>query len=118
AERGYALELSNDAKEFLIKKGTNLDFGARPLRRALENYVEDPLAEELLNGNFQGMNSISVDAQRDDDGKIKHLKFNGTYVEPPAPEEPEEPVGVAAGDSEPAAADSAAETGTEDPDSE
>ena len=118
AERGYALELSNDAKEFLIKKGTNLDFGARPLRRALENYVEDPLAEELLNGNFQGMNSISVDVQRDDDGKIKHLKFNGTYVEPPAPEEPEEPVGVAAGDSEPAAADSAAETGTEDPDSE
>ncbi len=118
AERGYALELSNDAKEFLIKKGTNLDFGARPLRRALENYVEDPLAEELLNGNFQGMNSISVDAQRDDDGKIKHLKFNGTYVEPPAPEEPEEPVGVAAGDSEPAAADSAAETGAEDPDSE
>ncbi len=118
AERGYALEISNDAKEFLIKKGTNLDFGARPLRRALENYVEDPLAEELLNGNFQGMNSISVDAQRDDDGKIKHLKFNGTYVEPPAPEEPEEPVGVAAGDSEPAAADSAAETGTEDPDSE
>ena len=118
AERGYSLELSNDAKEFLIKKGTNLDFGARPLRRALENYVEDPLAEELLNGNFQGMNSISVDAQRDDDGKIKHLKFNGTYVEPPAPEEPEEPVGVGAGDSEPAAADSAAETGTEDSDSE
>ena len=118
AERGYALELSNDAKEFLIKKGTNLDFGARPLRRALENYVEDPLAEELLNGTFQGMNSISVEAQRDDDGKIKHLKFNGTYVEPPAPEEPEEPVGVAAGDSEPAAADSAAETGTEDSDSE
>ncbi len=102
AERGYALELSNDAKEFLIKKGTNLDFGARPLRRALENYVEDPLAEELLNGNFQGMNSISVNAQRDDDGKIKHLKFSGTYIEPPAAEEPEEPVGVAAGDANPA----------------
>jgi len=104
AERGYALELSNDAKEFLIKKGTNLDFGARPLRRALENYVEDPLAEELLNGNFQGMNSITVEAQRDDDGKIKHLKFNGTYVEPPAPEEPEEPVGVGASEA-PAAND-------------
>jgi len=104
AERGYALELSNDAKEFLIKKGTNLDFGARPLRRALENYVEDPLAEELLNGNFQGMNSITVEAQRDDDGKIKHLKFNGSYVEPPAPEEPEEPVGVGAAET-PAATD-------------
>ncbi|MGI9516444.1 MAG: ATP-dependent Clp protease ATP-binding subunit, partial [Pirellulaceae bacterium] len=98
AERGYALELSNDSKEFLIKKGTNLDFGARPLRRALENFVEDPLAEELLNGNFQGMNKIVVEANRDEDGKIKHLKFAGSYVEPPAPEEPEEPVGVGAGD--------------------
>ncbi len=100
AERGYALELSNDAKEFLIKKGTNLDFGARPLRRALENYVEDPLAEELLNGSFQGKNRIVVEANRDDDGKIKHLKFQGSYVEPEEPDEPEEPVGVGAGDSD------------------
>jgi ATP-dependent Clp protease ATP-binding subunit ClpC len=100
AERGYALELSNDAKEFLIKKGTNLDFGARPLRRALENFVEDPLAEELLNGNFQGMNRIVVEAARDD-GKIKHLKFVGSYVEPPLPDKPEEPVGVGAGESGP-----------------
>ena len=50
------------------------------------------------------MNSITVEAQRDDDGKIKHLKFNGTYVEPPAPEEPEEPVGVGASEA-PAAND-------------
>ena len=94
------MELSNDAKEFLIKKGTNLDFGARPLRRALENYVEDPLAEELLNGSFQGKNRIVVEANRDDDGKIKHLKFQGSYVEPEEPDEPEEPVGVGAGDSD------------------
>ena len=101
AERGYALELSNDAKEFLIKKGTNLDFGARPLRRALENFVEDPLAEELLNGNFQGMNRIVVGANRGDDGKIKHLKFEGSSVEPAEPEKPEEPVGVGASESAP-----------------
>ncbi len=101
AERGYALELSNDAKEFLIKKGTNLDFGARPLRRALENFVEDPLAEELLNGNFQGMNRIVVGANRGDDGKIKHLKFEGSFVEPAEPEKPEEPVGVGASESAP-----------------
>ena len=106
AERGYALELSKDAKEFLIKKGTNLDFGARPLRRALESYVEDPLAEELLSGTFQGMNRIMVEASRDDDGKIKHLKFEGSFVEP-KPEEPEEPVGVGASDSDDAATDEA-----------
>ena len=104
-ERGYKIELSNDAKEFIIKKGTNLDMGARPLRRALENFVEDPLAEELLQGRFEGKNLIKVDAVREtytEDGveksKIKHLKFEGEYVEPPASEEPEEPVGVGAGE--------------------
>ncbi len=94
-ERGFALEISNDAKEFLIKKGTNLDFGARPLRRALENFIEDPLSEELLHGNFQGKNHITVEVARDDEGKFKHLVFNSAYVEPPAPSEP---VAVAAGD--------------------
>ncbi len=77
AERGYTLELTSDAKEFLIKKGTNLDYGARPLRRALENYVEDPLSEELLQNSFAGKNRILVDVVRDEDGKFKHLKFEG-----------------------------------------
>jgi ATP-dependent Clp protease ATP-binding subunit ClpC len=91
-ERGFQLELTADAKEFLIKKGTNLDFGARPLRRALENYVEDPLSEELLQGNFQGHNKILVDVVRSDQGKMKHLKFEGVTITAPEPE----PVGVAA----------------------
>ncbi len=81
ADRGYAIELTNDAKEFLIKKGTNLDFGARPLRRALENFVEDPLSEELLHGNFAGKNRIVIDVVRDDEGKFKHLKFEGVLAE-------------------------------------
>ncbi len=102
AERGYALELTQDAKEFLIKKGTNLDYGARPLRRALENYVEDPLSEELLQGTFQGKNKILVDAIRNEDGKIRSLKFDGVYIEPPAKPDPEPeqepPVGVGAGE--------------------
>ena len=97
-ERGYELVLSTDAKDFLIKKGTNLDYGARPLRRALENFVEDPLSEELLQGTFTGKNKISVDVHRDSDGKMKHLKFDSEFVEPPASSEPEEPVGVGASD--------------------
>jgi ATP-dependent Clp protease ATP-binding subunit ClpC len=76
--------LTNDAKEFLIKKGTNLDFGARPLRRALENFVEDPLSEELLHGNFAGKNRIVIDIARDSDGKMKHLTFEGVLDEPDA----------------------------------
>ena len=98
-DRGYELVLTQDAKEFLIKKGTNLDYGARPLRRALENYVEDPLSEELLQGTFTGKNRINVDVHRDDDGKMKHLKFEGEFIEPPADEKnDEEPVGVGATD--------------------
>ena len=97
-ERGFDLVLTQDAKEFLIKKGTNLDYGARPLRRALENFVEDPLSEELLQGTFSGKNKINVDVHRDDNGKMKHLKFEGEFIEPPEPPEEEEPVGVGAGD--------------------
>ncbi len=81
ADRGYDLELTEEAKEFLIKKGTNLDFGARPLRRALEGFVEDPLAEEMLQGSFQGQNKIVVETVADDDGKVRHLKFQGELVE-------------------------------------
>jgi ATP-dependent Clp protease ATP-binding subunit ClpC len=100
-ERGYALDLTDDAKEFLIKAACkDLDFGARPLRRALENRVEDPLAEELLKGAFQGNNRIIVDAIRDDEGKIRRLDFRGETVErPPAPEEKEEAVPAAVGES-------------------
>jgi ATP-dependent Clp protease ATP-binding subunit ClpC len=96
AERGFQLELTSDAKEFLIKKGTDLDFGARPLRRALENYVEDPLSEELLRGAFDGKNRISVDVQRDEDGKMKHLKFVGELVDLSREDSSEEPVQVGA----------------------
>ena len=60
-ERGLALELTDEAKAFLIKKGSDTDFGARPLRRALENYIEDPVSEELLKGEFVGKDTIRVD---------------------------------------------------------
>ncbi|MBN2217386.1 MAG: ATP-dependent Clp protease ATP-binding subunit [Pirellulales bacterium] len=63
-ERGLTLILTEEAKKFLIKKGSNLDFGARPLRRAIENFVEDPLSEELLKGEFQGCNAISVQVKK------------------------------------------------------
>jgi ATP-dependent Clp protease ATP-binding subunit ClpC len=79
-ERGYKLELTDAAKEFIIKKGSNTDFGARPLRRAVENYIEDPLAEELLNGEFQGKDTIIVDAIKDDEDKPRRLDFKGAVT--------------------------------------
>jgi len=49
-EKQILLTLTDDALAFLVEKGTNLDMGARPLRRAVERYIEDPLSEEILRG--------------------------------------------------------------------
>jgi ATP-dependent Clp protease ATP-binding subunit ClpC len=76
-ERGFELVLTDIAKEFLIEKGANLDYGARPLRRALEQRIEDPLAEEILRGAFEGVNAIVVDAVKNEEGKTVRLEFRG-----------------------------------------
>ena len=49
--KNIKLELDQTAKDFLVEKGYNPDFGARPMRRAVERFLEDPLAEEILKGN-------------------------------------------------------------------
>jgi ATP-dependent Clp protease ATP-binding subunit ClpC len=82
-ERGHELQLTEEAKQFLIRKGSNLDYGARPLRRALENFVEDPLSEDLLKGEFQGKPTILVDAVKDEDGKVRRLMFRGVSESKP-----------------------------------
>ncbi|MCC6508325.1 MAG: ATP-dependent Clp protease ATP-binding subunit [Pirellulaceae bacterium] len=91
ADRGYGLDLTEGAKEFLIKNGSNLDYGARPLRRAIEQRVEDPLAEEILRGAFEGTNTIVVDAIKDEKGKTIRLGFHGENRAPA-----EEPVAAEA----------------------
>ncbi len=97
-ERGYALILTDDAKDFLIKEGCkNLDYGARPLRRAIEGRVEDPLSEDLLRGEFQGKDEIVVEAVWDENHeRILRLRF-ASRLRPPA--ETEEEVGAVAGES-------------------
>ena len=59
-EKNLRLVLTEEAKELLIEKGTSLDFGARPLRRAIEHFLEDPLSEDLLRGSFVGKNLINT----------------------------------------------------------
>ena len=51
-QRKVRLELDESAREFLVEKGYDPKYGARPMRRAVERYLEDPLAEEILKGNF------------------------------------------------------------------
>ena len=57
-----SVELEQSAKEFLIEKGYDPTYGARPMRRAVERYLEDPFAEELLRGNVKAGDSVTVAA--------------------------------------------------------
>ncbi len=90
-EKGLVLALTEEAKQFIIKKGSNTDFGARPLRRAIETYIEDPLAEELLKGEFAGKDRVEVDVITV--GEKKQLRFRGIE----APPSETEPVGAVVG---------------------
>jgi ATP-dependent Clp protease ATP-binding subunit ClpC len=60
SDRGIELELTDEAKEFLIDVEYNPEFGARPLRRAIERYVEDPMSEEILRGGYEGKNLVRI----------------------------------------------------------
>lgn len=62
AEKGLNLELSKEARKFLIKEGFDPSLGARPLRRALQRLVEDPLSEALLVESFKPGQTVVVDA--------------------------------------------------------
>lgn len=71
-EHGLELELDDAAKEFLIDKGYNPEFGARPLRRAIEHYIEDPLSEAMLRGEFKTKKLIKISVLDEE-----HLKLEG-----------------------------------------
>jgi ATP-dependent Clp protease ATP-binding subunit ClpC len=62
---GYKVTLTANAKEFLGDKGFDPDFGARPLQRALQKYLEEPLAEEILKGNVKEGAVLKVDRKKD-----------------------------------------------------
>ena len=70
-EHGLKLELNDQAKEFLIEKGYNPEFGARPLRRAIEHYIEDALSEAILKGEFKGKNLIKITVQDEENLKLE-----------------------------------------------
>ncbi len=94
-ERGLELELNDEAKDFLIERGTDEKFGARPLRRAIEQHIEDALSERMLRDEFDGCNrvivSIKPPATEEDDPV---LIFEGVK----APEKDKEGEAVAAGE--------------------
>jgi len=68
-EQNIKLELSDEAKAFLIEKGFDVNFGARPLKRTIQRFLEDPLAEEIIRGTFKNGGKVKVTAKTD------HLEF-------------------------------------------
>jgi len=65
SEQGVTLEVSDGAKEFLVIKGFDPQFGARPLRRAIQRYLEDPLAQEILAKKIKPQTKVTADALED-----------------------------------------------------
>jgi ATP-dependent Clp protease ATP-binding subunit ClpC len=78
--RGKGIEISLDqsAKEFLIEEGYDPAYGARPMRRAVERHLEDPLAEHLLRGDIQDGDTVKVTYVEDE----KRLKFTADENDP------------------------------------
>jgi len=79
---GISIELTKQAKEFLADKGYDPAFGARPLRRALQRYLEDPVAEEILKGKYPEGSTIKVRVSK----KTGELKFGSSGPAKTAPD--------------------------------
>ena len=83
---GFELELTKGAKDFISDKGFDQKFGARPLKRAIQKYVEDPLAEELLEHDHPAGSTIKIKMNKSRDG----LEFDWTEPESSADNSDEE----------------------------
>jgi ATP-dependent Clp protease ATP-binding subunit ClpC len=83
------LELDDAAREFLLEKGTDEKFGARPLRRTISNLIEDPLSEDLLRNKYEGKNLIRVTVETNPENEDdKKIKFEGAQQTEGAENEP------------------------------
>jgi len=75
-EQDVKLELSAKAKDFLIEKGFDKTFGARPLKRVIQRFLEDPLAEDIISGKLKGGGNTKADVKGD------HLEFSFVSARP------------------------------------
>ena len=64
-ELGYHLQVSDTAKDFIASKGYDVQFGARPLKRAVRDYIEDPLCEKIMNGEVAEGDTLQIDYTAD-----------------------------------------------------
>jgi ATP-dependent Clp protease ATP-binding subunit ClpC len=64
---GYNIELTQEAKDFVSDKGYDEQFGARPLKRAIQKYLEDAIAEEIIQNKLEEGDTVMIDVQKEDD---------------------------------------------------
>jgi ATP-dependent Clp protease ATP-binding subunit ClpC len=64
---GYFVESTEKAKDFILEKGYDEKFGARPMKRAIQKFIEDPLAEEIINANLVEGDTILLDHEEGKD---------------------------------------------------
>ncbi len=89
AERELSLNLSDDAADLLVEKGWDPSMGARPLRRAIQRYIEDPLADEVLAQNAEPGSTVEVDrVERDQDVKDSEDEVKISITKPARKREP------------------------------
>jgi ATP-dependent Clp protease ATP-binding subunit ClpC len=116
AERELSLNLSEEARDVLVEKGWDPAMGARPLRRAIQRYIEDPLADEVLKAtDMKPGSTVEVDAhiqEKGEDGKDKEPEVKITIRKP---ERKREAVGVGAKGGEDAPSDEGGDSLPDDP---
>src|SRR5437879_3255553 len=106
ADRELSLNLSEDAKELLVEKGWDPAMGARPLRRAIQRYIEDPLADEVLRASdMEPGSTVEIDREKKDGGDEEEPEVKISILPPPAKRKKREPVGVGAKSGEQEAGD-------------
>jgi len=87
---GLNLVLSEEAKGFIADKGYDVQFGARPLHRAIQKYIEDPLAEEILNHSIKEGDTLMGDLDKENSKLVFTLEKKEKEKAPKAPKEPKE----------------------------
>ncbi len=87
---GLNLVLSEEAKGFIADKGYDVQFGARPLHRAIQKYIEDPLAEEILNHSVKEGDTLMGDLDKENSKLVFTLQKKEKEKAPKAPKEPKE----------------------------
>ena len=87
---GLNLVLSEEAKGFIADKGYDVQFGARPLHRAIQKYIEDPLAEEILNHSVKEGDTLMGDLDKENGKLVFTLQKKEKEKAPKAPKEPKE----------------------------